>query len=268
MRIATLLENTASDDQFEAAHGVSLYIETKKHTILFDMGPNDSFIKNADKMDIDLRDVDIAVLSHAHYDHGGGLEAFMELNDKATIYVHEDAFSNVFSERESGEKVYAGIKQALKESDRIVFTSKFKHIDNGVATFSGVKQERFVPKGNSHLFKQVGKKLIKDDFSHEQNLILKENDQSFLLSGCAHNGIINIMDRFKTLREYYPDVVIGGFHLSKGLEDGTMEELSEAMKAAGARYITGHCTGEEAFKALKENGVPVEALSTGKVFEL
>ncbi len=268
MRITTLLENTASDEQFEAAHGISLYIETKKHTILFDMGPNETFIRNAEKMDIDLKQVDIAVLSHAHYDHGGGLEAFMELNDKATIYIHEEAFNNVYSERESGEKVYAGLKQALKKSDRIVFTSKYKHIDNGIATFSGVKAHRFVPRGNNHLYKQIGKKLIKDDFSHEQNLILKENDRSVLISGCAHNGIINIMDRFKTLRDYYPDAVIGGFHLSKGLQDGTMEELFEAMKEIDARYITGHCTGEESLESLKRTGVPAEALSTGKVFEL
>ncbi|MFW6284951.1 MAG: MBL fold metallo-hydrolase [Bacillota bacterium] len=269
MRIVTLLENTASDEKFEAAHGISLYIEAKKHTILFDMGPDDKFIKNAEALGIDLRDVDIAILSHAHYDHGGGLEAFMELNDKATIYVHEDAFSNVFSEKESGEKVYIGLKQSLKESDRIVYTSGFKHIDNGVEVFSGVEAKRFIPKANSHLYKQKAKVLVKDDFTHEQNLSLKENDQSILISGCAHKGIVNIMDHFHKLKDYYPDAVIGGFHLSKGLEDATFEELGETMQTIGARYITGHCTKEEAFNALKPIlGDKLEALSSGKAFEL
>ena len=55
MRIAVLSENTSASEGFESEHGLSLYIETKKHKLLFDTGASDVFAKNAAKLDIDLR---------------------------------------------------------------------------------------------------------------------------------------------------------------------------------------------------------------------
>ena len=83
MRLVALVENTACAD-IAQAHGLSLYIETEKHRILFDAGPDGALLlSNAEKLGIDLKRVDIAVLSHGHYDHAGGLRAFMELNSSA-----------------------------------------------------------------------------------------------------------------------------------------------------------------------------------------
>ena len=72
MKIVTLLENTAGREGLRAAHGLSLYIETPRHKLLFDMGPNEDFLANAGALGVDLTAVDLAVLSHGHYDHGGG----------------------------------------------------------------------------------------------------------------------------------------------------------------------------------------------------
>lgn len=72
MKISVLMENTASSEKYLCRHGLSFYIETRKHKILFDMGPDGDFLQNAEKMSIDLSQVDIAFLSHGHYDHGGG----------------------------------------------------------------------------------------------------------------------------------------------------------------------------------------------------
>ena len=88
MKIITLMENTACREDLTASHGLSLYIETPKHNILFDMGPDNEYIHNAEKLGVDLKAVDIAVLSHGHYDHGGGLAMFRLLNDHAKIYLH------------------------------------------------------------------------------------------------------------------------------------------------------------------------------------
>ena len=91
MKIVTLIENTACCEAFSCEHGLSLYIETEHHKILFDAGQTGAFADNAQKLGIDLAAVDIAVLSHGHYDHSGGMERFLEINQKAKIYVNQNA---------------------------------------------------------------------------------------------------------------------------------------------------------------------------------
>ena len=113
MKIVTLLENTACDAGLCAAHGLSLYIETPKHKILFDMGPDARFLDNAKKLGVDLSAVDIAVLSHGHYDHGGGLRAFCEINSQADIFIHTDAFGDFYAVEEGKEPRYIGLDPEL-----------------------------------------------------------------------------------------------------------------------------------------------------------
>ena len=92
MKITTLMENTASAECYTAEHGLSIYIETKNHVILFDSGASGAFADNAEKLGVDLGKVEMAVLSHGHYDHGGGLPRFMEKNKTAPIYMSACAF--------------------------------------------------------------------------------------------------------------------------------------------------------------------------------
>lgn len=109
MKIVTLLENTACREGLRAAHGLSLYIETPRHKLLFDMGPNEDFLANAGALGVDLTAVDLAVLSHGHYDHGRGLAAFCRCNDHAPVYIHSDAFGAFYALDEGGEPRYIGL---------------------------------------------------------------------------------------------------------------------------------------------------------------
>ena len=90
MRISVLCENTAYKKEFEGEHGLSLLISTDKHKILFDAGQTDLFLRNGARLGEDLKDVDMVVLSHGHYDHGGGLFKFLSLNDKAKVYINKN----------------------------------------------------------------------------------------------------------------------------------------------------------------------------------
>jgi 7,8-dihydropterin-6-yl-methyl-4-(beta-D-ribofuranosyl)aminobenzene 5'-phosphate synthase len=88
MLIKTLVENTSISKDFGSEHGLSLYVETKKHKILFDVGASDLFLQNAKKLNVNIADVDFLVISHGHYDHGGGLKTFLKENTKAEVFLH------------------------------------------------------------------------------------------------------------------------------------------------------------------------------------
>lgn len=96
MNITALVENQ-SRSGLKAVHGLSLYIETAHHKILFDLGPDETLFENARALGIDLRAVDTVVLSHGHGDHGGALAAFLRLNRDARVYVQRSAFAPITS---------------------------------------------------------------------------------------------------------------------------------------------------------------------------
>lgn len=256
MIIKVLAENISENENLGSEHGLSLYIETEKHKILFDTGASGLFSENAAKLNVDLADIDIAVISHGHYDHGGGLDTFLALNSKAKVYIQEKAFGEYYGYDQNHDLEYIGLDVALKQSDRFVLLSGTYLIDNELKLLSGVKGRRFFPSSNSNLLMKSGNGYIKDDFSHEQNLIINANDKKVLITGCAHNGIVNIIEHFRAEEGVMPDFVIGGFHLSnpdtKEMEDPQiLSKIAEFFLDTKATYYTCHCTGQRSYEVLK-----------------
>jgi 7,8-dihydropterin-6-yl-methyl-4-(beta-D-ribofuranosyl)aminobenzene 5'-phosphate synthase len=270
MIIKTLVENTSIAEEFKSVHGLSLYIETKKHKLLFDLGPNGLFEENAKKMSVDLSEVDLVVISHGHYDHGGGLKDFLNINSKAKIYLNQKAFNKHYSNRPGGEKFYIGLDEGLLPNDRFIFTGDHLIIDDELELFSNIKGRRLTSSGNQDLLMERGALLVQDDFDHEQNLIIKEDSITLLVAGCAHNGIVNIIDHLNTVKSGSSlSYVIGGFHLynpsAKKYEDPVhVSQIGEYLKNTDLRYYTCHCTGIEPYKNLKEiMGEKIQYLATG-----
>jgi len=266
--IKVLVENTSISKDFVSEHGLSLYIEAKGKKILFDLGASDLFLKNAEKLNINISDIDYLIISHAHYDHGGGLEAFLNINVKAKVYLNHLAFERYYALRSDNSLEYVGLDQNLKDNSQIVFTSDQFFIDKGIQVFSNIVQKEAGPKTNKGLLMEKKGKMLEDSFSHEQNLILEEGGKTLLVTGCAHNGIINILDHFHTLRESGPDYVIGGFHLSSssgGNESSeNIEKIAKYLLNTKAKYYTCHCTGIEPYNQLKGiMGDNIEYLSAG-----
>lgn len=257
MVITALAENNPAAGEFGFEHGLSLYLESNGRRILFDTGASGLFAENAEKLGVDLSAVELAVLSHGHYDHGGGLRDFFKRNSKAKIYARPEAFEAHYALRPDGKKRFIGLDEALMQSGRFVFTGNRYSIGDGLEVFSGVTGRRLFPSGNAVLYMKSGEEIVPDDFSHEQNLIVEENGKVYLLAGCAHNGIINIMERFFIMRGRYPDVVVGGFHLSEPAS-GRFESpevlagIAAFLLGTGAMFYTCHCTGAEPFRLLKE----------------
>ena len=267
--LTALVENISDKKELKAEHGLSLYIETEKHKLLFDTGASAAFAENADKMHIPLDAVDLMVLSHGHYDHGGGLGTFLRVNDTAKVYLHNKAFGEFYSNRPNGEKKYIGLDKTLIPNCRFVFTEGHIELDRELELFSGVTGMRLRPSGNTDLLVKIDDVYKRDDFVHEQNLIIHEKGKTVLIAGCAHNGIVNILEHFRREEGCFPDAVVGGFHLynqafktSEAPE--TVTEIGEYLKGTGAKYYTCHCTGIKSYKMLKDlMGEQIDYLSSG-----
>ncbi len=263
MKIAVLTENTAvrADAAFE--HGLSLYIETNRHNILFDMGQTDAFVKNASLLGIDLSQVDIAVISHGHYDHGGGLSHFLRLNSKAPVYLSRYAFGGYYH----GPERYIGLDPALKENNQLIFTGDQLIVDEELTFCSCNGCPGKYPLDSAGLSVKQNEDFIPDTFLHEQYLVITEENRRVVFSGCSHKGILNIMDWL------HPDILVGGFHFMKQeLSDGENPVLQEAAKVLSgypAVYYTCHCTGIPAYTYLKNKmGGQLFYLASGEVIDI
>ncbi len=268
MIIKTLAENVPLCEEFGSEHGLSLYIETSNARILFDTGASNLFLENAKKLGVNIADIDYLVISHGHYDHGGGLKAFMEVNHTAEIFLHEQAFEKHYALRPNGKMEYIGLQEQLIGHKRIVSTSDRFFISKGLQVFSGIKQLSVPPASNLGLLKEEEGTPVQDTFAHEQNLIIEEGELSLLITGCAHNGIVNILEHYKQIKGQLPKIVIGGFHLSSRLgsklADKVLDQIAEYLLSTKAKYYTCHCTGMEAFTYLKQiMGDNIEYLPSG-----
>lgn len=258
MKIITLAENTCKTEQFEAEHGLSLYIEACGKRILFDMGQTDMFSRNAEKLGVKLSDVDIAVLSHGHYDHGGGLEKFLEINKKALVYINENAFFKYYN----GTEKYIGLKTHLKDNERIVLVKDEHKICDFLTLYSCNDRQRKFEWGSFGLNEKKGIEFEPDKFLHEQYLLIEENGKKVLISGCSHKGILNIADWFS------PDVLVGGFHFSSLALDYNLKKYAEILNGHKTAFYTCHCTGREQFLFMKEFMDKLYYISSGDVVEI
>ncbi len=263
MKIFALMENTACAPQYASEHGLSLYIEAGGRKILFDTGAGCAFADNAALLGVDLAQVDLAVLSHGHYDHGGGLQRFLQLNDHAPVYLSRHAFGRYYR----GTEAYIGIDQNLRQSDRLILVDDEISLAEDLTLLSCNNRECRYPLDSAGLTEQQNNIFLPDQFRHEQYLLIEEGGRRVLISGCSHRGILNIMEWLR------PDVLVGGFHFMKqDLADGTnpvLDEAAQVLASYATEYYTCHCTGLPQFAYLQAKmGDKLHYLAAGQVVEI
>lgn len=247
MKLVTVIEDTCGNPACAFEHGLCIYVKAEKHKLLLDTGATAAFAENAKVLGIDLSQVDTVVLSHGHYDHSGGILEFRRHNQTARIFMQRKAAGDYYH----GER-YIGIdKEILKLSGVHLLDGDYR-IDEELYLFSGIQGRYLWPRGNQALSSIVDGKRVQDDFSHEQCLVVTQEGKDILLSGCAHNGILNILEQYKSLFHRMPDVVISGFHMMKKSEYeeqeiAGIEETARELKKLDTLFYTGHCTGQQAF---------------------
>ena len=272
MRIVNLIENTPGAEGCVSAHGLAFYVETEAHRILVDAGPSDETLRNAELLGVDLRTVDVAILSHGHYDHSGGFLAFAELNPSATIYMQRSAGGEYYAFDGLGNGYrYIGIDKSILSLPQVRLLDGDMRIDDEIAMFTVERRNHPFPSTNKRIMKKTGERYEQDDFVHEQSLYVRSAGARAVISGCAHSGVLNILDEFvrKFGHENLPQVVVSGFHLMRKTGyDGTdireQEEIARRLMDYLCRFYTCHCTGVEPFMRMKDiMGDRLEYIHTG-----
>jgi len=271
MRLTTLIENHGNNNQPEllAEHGLSFFIENQGHFVMSDVGQSGKFADNADILGLDLSDVEALAISHHHYDHGGGLGRFFMENRYAKVYLQDFSAGEPVAVDSSGEIRQIGLDRRLlsQHEDRLVWVTKSLEPLPGFHLITEIPDTYPKPSGDQRLKIRTGEKMNPDTFTHELVTVLRGEDGLVILTGCAHNGLLNMID---AVRKAFPgqpiQAVIGGFHLHHE-DDEVVKTIGHSLMEEEIPAIyTGHCTGEKATNLLEEIlGSRLHRLYTGLV---
>jgi 7,8-dihydropterin-6-yl-methyl-4-(beta-D-ribofuranosyl)aminobenzene 5'-phosphate synthase len=211
MNITVVHDNNSYKQGLETAWGFSAFITGTEKTILFDTGGDGSILlDNMEKLAVEPNNIDIVVLSHIHGDHTGGLSSFLEKNSEIAVYLPK-SFPKKFKDKVTscGSKIVE-VEQSLKICENVYSTG------------------------------ELGR-LIK-----EQSLIIQTDKGLIVITGCAHPGIVKIVNAAKNLLEDNILLVMGGFHL-EWTTKGKIEKIISAFEKLGVRYVgPAHCSGDKA----------------------
>lgn len=275
MYVGTLVEDTLNKNCsfLQNEHGLSLYIKCNNKNILFDSGPSETLIANSLKMNLDLSKIDYLVVSHGHFDHGGGIIPFLENNTKAKVYMQKYCNKSYYFE-ENNEKEYIGLDSKIftQYSNRIIYTdNSIFNITDDIFLIPNVEIKSKITYNNKSMLIHDSSSFDQDIFEHEQAMVIKSNDKYYLFSGCSHKGIINIANSIKdSFNINKIDFLIGGLHLVEdpilktAICDSELDKVSHYLEKNVDFTYTCHCTGDTAYNYLKKKlNNKIQYLRTG-----
>lgn len=280
MRVTVLMENNAPEGcGLVPEHGLSVYIEYKGKKILLDAGSSGTFADNAAELGVDLSQVELAALSHGHYDHADGLRRFFQVNNQANVYVRHGMNAPLFAIDPDVVRFVGVHKDVWSQGEgRFVPVEGVVELMDGVWLTPGtVHDPDFAGRAGNLVYKRGEDDFIPDDFRHEQSLVFDTEDGLVVFNSCSHSGIVNIVRGIKQLFPNRPvRAVVGGLHMFSNGPTGMncspayVYAVADELKALGVKEVyTGHCTGDPALALLQERfGAGCRKLMTGMTFEL
>lgn len=218
LSIVIVYDNLAYDNRLEPGFGFSCLVKLPERSILFDTGGDSStLLYNMEQLGIKPQDVSTVVLSHAHGDHAGGLAGFLKKNGNVSVYV------------------LASFPRGLKE---------------GVKLYGARLEEVWEP---GELLNNVFSTGELNIGAREQSLIVKTRNGAVVITGCAHPGVVNIVQKAKELIGDRVYLVLGGFHLG-GEPAPEIESIIYSFKRLGVEKVMPcHCSGAKAQTLFREH---------------
>ena len=266
MKVA-ILSNNYSNNDLPTEHGLSIYVEFNGKKILVDTGLSGMFMNNAQRLGIDLSEVDYVFLTHRHFDHVDGMQ-YLHFNGQR-VFVHKNLFNNEYYKLTANGYEFYGVKwnkDNLKGNYTFIYNDTFVQIDKGIYLSGSIPRPHGTLK--SLFYEKVNDTLIPDIIDDEQVMIFEQDDGVIVIAGCTHFGIQNLTSLIK---DKFPDkkvkALFAGLHINMPCGANESEVISHIAESCLYEKVYAlHCTGERAGKMIEEKLSGKHAF-VGEVFD-
>ena len=270
LTIRVLVDNTATGPSLGGEHGLSLLLRWGDHVVLFDTGQTSLLLDNARALGEDLGAVELIVLSHGHYDHGGGLPDLLALRPELEVVAHPAVRTRRWSFKPGLSPRSIGLAESLLQGGvRFRFHEHPVEIAPGCTFLGAIERKHDEGSCVRHFFLDPeGTKP--DRVPDDSGLVIDTRTGLVLITGCGHAGVANYLDG---VRGRWPSrpirMVLGGLHL-QGASDEELESSIKALREAEVETVVPmHCTGPRGIEALAAaNGFETRPLQTGDLLQL
>jgi 7,8-dihydropterin-6-yl-methyl-4-(beta-D-ribofuranosyl)aminobenzene 5'-phosphate synthase len=258
MRLTCLVDNAVGrSSPFWGEHGLAFLIESDGRRLLFDTGQSGTILlHNLELLGKNPRTIDALAISHAHYDHTGGLPALLEHLQRGTsLYANPDLFRERFSQkwRKLRSTGLSLSRETLATRLALRLHAWPTEILPGLWTTGEISGRPEAEGRSDYLLMRQGEALVADAYRDDMALVLERGDKLMLLCGCCHAGLLNTLAHVNRIFEKPIAVIAGGLHLT-GTTGDDLQRIGKVLAAMPAleRVYPNHCTGEAAFVALTQ----------------
>ncbi len=258
MKLTCLVDNAVRlNSGFWGEHGLAYLVEADGQHILFDTGQSGTvLLHNLKLLGVDPLAIDALAVSHAHYDHTGGLPALLpQLRPGIPLFANADLFRERFAQRDGPPK-RIGLSLSREElAARLTLrlSAAPQEIAPGVWTTGTITDRTEFQGSGKGLLMAEGDELVADAYRDDMALVLLTGDRLALLCGCCHAGLLNTLAHVERGFPQPVALIAGGLHLAS-VADSDVRRASARLAAMPAlrRVYLGHCTGEAAFLTLAQ----------------
>lgn len=256
MKVTCVVDDAVCDhSSFWGEHGVAFLIETESGSVLFDTGQSGTvLLHNLEILDIEPKAITALAISHAHYDHTGGLPALLAQVAGIPLHAHPDLFRERFSRRE-GSPQFVGLsldRETLEQRLALRPSAEPTEILPGVWT-TGEITDRAEPEGRSvHHLVRGEEGWEPDPYRDDMALVLETKAGLVVLCGCCHAGLLNTLAHVRRAFGPHITAVVGGTHLLQA-DEAHLQRVIEVLRELGVpRLYLNHCTGQRAYVTLAQ----------------